>query len=73
MEGLLKYARGAAILIFMLSRLVEAGGERAPAPEAPLSTPVVVIAQACDEIQESGGGASAARLRSACAEIEGGI
>jgi hypothetical protein len=73
MEGLLKYARGAAILVFMLSRLVEHGGEMVPATESPMSTPVLVIAQACDEIQDSVASPSGDALRATCAEIEGGI
>lgn len=73
MDGLLKYARGAAILVFMLSRIVEHGGEMAPAAESPMSAPVLVIAQACDEIRDSVASPSANAVRATCAEIEGGI
>ncbi len=73
MDGLLKYARGAAILVFMLSRFVEPGAGNGAAAETRMSAPVVVIAQACDEDQGNGTGMSAGVMRATCTEIEGGI
>jgi hypothetical protein len=75
MDVLLKYGRGVAILVFMLSRLPQSGGVDAPVPvTAPVvAPPVVIVARACAESAAVDAPENAKIAEVSCTHIEGGI
>lgn len=73
MDGVAKYGRGVAILLFMLSCVYESGPQAVATANKVQTTPVMIIAQGCDRFLEAADDAEAGFGRAACAEIEGGI
>ena len=73
MDGVAKYGRGVAILLFMLSCVYESGPEAVSTVKTVQTAPVMIIARGCDRFFDSAGAAEAGVGRAACGEIEGGI
>ena len=73
MDGVAKYGRGVAILLFMLSCVFESGPEAVATAKTVEAAPVMIIARGCDRFLPSADNAGSGVGAAACAEIEGGI